>query len=150
MEIKDLRALYRFMKNTDIEELELEDEKGRVRIKRRPAAIQLEPQQRPVGVEKAPSEVIPPERVPTEEKTNIKVITSPMVGTFYRAPAPDADPFVDVGATVRPGQVVCIIEAMKIMNEVESEHTGKVVSVLVENGQPVEYGEPLFEVEISS
>ncbi len=150
MEIKDLRALYRFMKNTDIEELELEDEKGKVRIKRRPTAIQLEPQQRPVAVERVPSEAPPPERVSTGERANIKVITSPMVGTFYRAPAPDADPFVDVGASVSPGQVVCIIEAMKIMNEVESEYTGKVVSVLVENGQPVEYGEPLFEVEVSS
>ncbi|HHD10897.1 MAG TPA: acetyl-CoA carboxylase biotin carboxyl carrier protein [Deltaproteobacteria bacterium] len=149
MEIKDIRSLYRFMKNTDIEELELEDQRGRIRIKRWSAGVKPEEAQRPATPEPLP-EAAPPEKAAPEKKANIKVITSPMVGTFYRAPAPDADPFVDVGSTVRAGQVVCIIEAMKIMNEVESEYTGKVVSVLVENGQPVEYGEPLFEIEVSS
>ncbi len=149
MEIKDIRSLYRFMKNTDIEELELEDQRGRIRIKRWSAGVKPEEAQRQATPEPLP-EAAPAEKAAPEKKANIKVITSPMVGTFYRAPAPDADPFVDVGSTVRAGQVVCIIEAMKIMNEVESEYTGKVVSVLVENGQPVEYGEPLFEIEVSS
>ncbi|MEK7772880.1 MAG: acetyl-CoA carboxylase biotin carboxyl carrier protein, partial [Deltaproteobacteria bacterium] len=80
---------------------------------------------------------------------NIKVLTSPMVGTFYRSPSPEAPPFVEVGSVVKSAQTLCIIEAMKLMNEVESEAGGKVVAILVENGQPVEYGEPLFHVEVS-
>jgi acetyl-CoA carboxylase biotin carboxyl carrier protein len=74
-------------------------------------------------------------------------ITSPIVGTLYRAPAPGAAPFVEVGTKVKKGQVICIIEAMKLMNEIESEVDGEVVRILVENGNPVEYGEPLFLIE---
>lgn len=74
-------------------------------------------------------------------------IKSPMVGTFFLSPAPDADPYVKVGSTVKKGQVLCIIEAMKLMNEIESEHDGKIVEILVENAQPVEYNQPLFRIE---
>lgn len=80
---------------------------------------------------------------------NLTVITSPIVGTFYRAPAPDADPFVAEGDKVSRGQVLCIIEAMKIMNEIESEHAGTVVEIHVENAAPVEYGQPLFSLRPS-
>ncbi|MGH7570437.1 MAG: acetyl-CoA carboxylase biotin carboxyl carrier protein [Gemmatimonadota bacterium] len=76
-----------------------------------------------------------------------QAVASPMVGTFYRAPAPEAPPFVEVGDTVRPGQTLCILEAMKLMNELESEVSGVVRRILVENGQPVEYGQALFEIE---
>jgi acetyl-CoA carboxylase biotin carboxyl carrier protein len=75
------------------------------------------------------------------------VVTSPMVGTFYRAPAPDADPYIEVGDPVTVGQTVCIVEAMKLMNEIESEVKGRVVKILVENAQPVEYGQKLFLIE---
>jgi len=75
------------------------------------------------------------------------LITSPFVGTFYRAPAPEAPPFVDVGQSVRKGQVVCIVEAMKLMNEIESELDGKVIEILVKNAEHVEYGQPLFRIE---
>ncbi len=78
---------------------------------------------------------------------NVSYITSPFVGTFYRSPGPDAAPFVDAGTHVKKGQVLCIVEAMKLMNEIESEIDGSVVQVLVENGQPVEYGEPLFKIK---
>ena len=78
---------------------------------------------------------------------NVSYITSPFVGTFYRSPGPDAAPFVDVGTHVKKGQVLCIVEAMKLMNEIESEIQGTVVQVLVESGQPVEYGEPLFKIK---
>lgn len=77
---------------------------------------------------------------------NLIIVKSPMVGTFYRAPAPDAEPFVAVGSAVKKGQVLCIIEAMKILNEIESEYTGAVVKIHVENGAPVEYGQPLFSL----
>ena len=82
-----------------------------------------------------------------EKKVNLVEIKSPMVGTFYRAPAPDARPYVDVGEDIRHGQVVCIIEAMKLMNEIEAELAGKVVEILIENGKPVQFGQPLFLVE---
>jgi acetyl-CoA carboxylase biotin carboxyl carrier protein len=78
---------------------------------------------------------------------NLLTITSPMVGTFYRAPAPDADPYIEVGDPVSVGQTVCIVEAMKLMNEIESEVKGRIVKILVENAQPVEYGQKLFLVE---
>jgi acetyl-CoA carboxylase biotin carboxyl carrier protein len=75
------------------------------------------------------------------------IITSPFVGTFYRAPSPEAPPFADVGQNVRKGQVVCIVEAMKLMNEIESEFDGKVLDILVKNAEHVEYGQPLFRIE---
>ncbi|HWP35744.1 MAG TPA: acetyl-CoA carboxylase biotin carboxyl carrier protein, partial [Thermodesulfobacteriota bacterium] len=76
-----------------------------------------------------------------------RTVTSPIVGTFYRAASPDAPPYVEVGSVVKKGQVLCIIEAMKLMNEIEAEFDGRVVAILVENGQPVEFGEPLFHIE---
>jgi len=80
---------------------------------------------------------------------NVVEVVAPMVGTFYRAPAPDAEPYVKLGETVEPGQVLFIIEAMKMMNEIESECRGKVVEILVENGAPVEYGQPLMRVQLT-
>jgi acetyl-CoA carboxylase biotin carboxyl carrier protein len=82
-----------------------------------------------------------------EKKVNLVEIKSPMVGTFYASPAPDARPYVDVGQEIKPEQVVCIIEAMKLMNEIEAEVKGKIVEILVENAKPVQYGQPLFLVE---
>ncbi len=84
-----------------------------------------------------------------EEEGKFYYITAPLVGTFYRAPAPDADPYVEVGTHVKPGQVVCIIEAMKIMNEIESDVEGTVKEILVKNGEPVEYGQKLFKIELT-
>ncbi|MFN3870760.1 MAG: acetyl-CoA carboxylase biotin carboxyl carrier protein [Aquificaceae bacterium] len=90
-------------------------------------------------------EIMPPsEEVPQE---NLHVIKSPLVGTFYRSPSPGAPPFVEVGDMVSPGQVLCIIEALKVMNEIESDVRGKVVKILVENGETVEYGQPLFIID---
>jgi acetyl-CoA carboxylase biotin carboxyl carrier protein len=79
---------------------------------------------------------------------NVAYVTSPFVGTFYRAPSPDMSPFVDVGTRIKKGQVICIVEAMKLMNEIESEIEGSIVQILVENGQAVEYGEPLFKIKV--
>ncbi|HZX36077.1 MAG TPA: acetyl-CoA carboxylase biotin carboxyl carrier protein [Thermodesulfobacteriota bacterium] len=139
MDIKDLKSIYKFLKTTDIVELELEDSRGKVKIKRAGADALIA---------RPPVLAATPEAPAKEEKnTNIKTITSPMVGTFYRSPSPEAQPFVEIGSMVKFGQAVCIIEAMKIMNEVESEVAGKIISILVEDGQPVEYGEPLFHVE---
>lgn len=142
MDLKEIKAIYKFASETDIVELEVEGEKGKLRFKR--GVVGEEPAERA-----APQPPAPAAAAPEAPSANIKEVTSPMVGTFYRAPSPDSDPFVEVGSTVKKGQTTCIIEAMKLMNEVESEFSGKVVAILVENGQPVEYGEPLMRVEVA-
>jgi oxaloacetate decarboxylase alpha subunit len=149
MDIKDIKNIYKFLRETDIVELELEGPEGKVRIKRGNAyavreALPFEGQ----SPMEAPREVKKEEPAPAKAD-NIKVITSPMVGTFYRSPSPEAPAFIEVGSVVKAAQTLCIIEAMKLLNEVESEFGGKIVSILVENGQPVEYGEPLFHIEVS-
>ncbi|MBI5903319.1 MAG: acetyl-CoA carboxylase biotin carboxyl carrier protein [Deltaproteobacteria bacterium] len=152
MDIKDIKAIYKFLRETDIIELEIEGEKGKVRLKRGGVLYREAPGdvvER--GAVPAPSSLreAKKEEAPTALASNIKVMTSPMVGTFYRSPSPEAQPFIEVGSVVKSSQTLCIIEAMKLMNEVESEVGGKVVAILVENGQPVEYGEPLFHIEVS-
>ncbi len=145
MDIKDIKALYRLIKDTDIVEVEVDGKDGRVRLRRTEATGR-----KAAAVVPAPEEIV--EHVPAPKKPvneNIKTVTSPMVGTFYRSPSPEAAAFVEVGSIVKQGAPLCIIEAMKLMNEVESEIGGKVVSILVDNGQPVEYGEPLFQIEVS-
>ncbi len=144
MDLKDIKDLYKFLKDTDLTECEVEDSKGRIKLVRGGAVSQVAIQTAPVATSE-PS----PAKAEKKENENIKTVTSPMVGTFYRAPSPDAPQFVEMGAIVKKGQMVCIIEAMKLMNEVESDFSGKIVAIHVENGQPVEYGEPLFSVESS-
>ncbi|HXX80368.1 MAG TPA: acetyl-CoA carboxylase biotin carboxyl carrier protein [Thermodesulfovibrionales bacterium] len=141
MELDDLKELISFLKDTDITELQVEKDGTKVKIRRQIMLSSLEMHSKPslTTIEKT-SEA-------EEDIQRLITITCPIVGTFYRAPSPDAPPFVDAGAKVRKGQVICIIEAMKLMNEIESEVDGVIVRALVENGQPVEYGEPLFLVE---
>lgn len=152
MDFKEIEHIVKFISGTDIVEFELERPNGKLKIKRgmvRPDIVEIKP------VVAAPSVVTASEQKLEEQKAEkeaaknekLKQITSPMVGTFYRAPSPDIKPFMEIGGTVKKGQIVCIIEAMKLMNEIESEFNGKIVSILIENGQPVEYGEPLFVIE---
>ncbi len=150
MNIKDIKSLYRFIKGTDIVELEIEGPDGKFRLKRaEQGGGVLAPSPAPVVMQAAPA-LEAPGGVSEAGKMpdNVKLVTSPMVGTFYSAPSPEVDPFVEIGATISAGQPLCIIEAMKLMNEVESELSGKVIEILVDNGQPVEYGEPLFMVDV--
>lgn len=145
MDLKEIRGILRLLKGTDIVEFEFESEGKRIRIRRGEALPLVEKVK-----EKPPKEIGKEEAVEKEgEKKgkNLVTVTSPMVGTFYRSPSPEAPPFVEEGSMVKKGQPLCIIEAMKIMNEIEAEVDGKVVSILVENGQPVEYGEPLILIE---
>ncbi len=150
MDIKDIKAIYKFLTDTDIVEFELESKSGKVRLKRAGAGFSTQemPAYRPMPAIVAPAEAAAPAAVKAHPE-NVKIITSPMVGTFYRSPSPEAAPFVELGSIVKNSQAMCIIEAMKLLNEVESEFNGKVISILVENGQPVEYGEPLFHIEVS-
>ena len=141
MEFEDLKEIIELLRETDITELQLEKDGTKVKIKRERILSPVEvPVQKFGGLyEKVTSE--------TEEESRLITVTSPIVGTFYRAPSPESPPFVEIGSRIKKGQVLCIIEAMKLMNEIESEFEGVIIKILVENGQPVEYGEPLFLVE---
>jgi acetyl-CoA carboxylase biotin carboxyl carrier protein len=146
MDLRKLKKLIDLVEESGISELELTEGEEKVRISRN-----LAPSHAPVAQYIAAPQVAAPTAsattatpVAAEEKVDGQIITSPMVGTFYRASSPDAKAFVDVGSTVSNGETVCIIEAMKLLNEIESEFKGVVKKIFVENGQPVEYGEPLF------
>ena len=152
-----LKRLIRMVEESDIEELEIDRPFGRIRITKRRAeekasfSVSREPAAAsPAQAVAAPVPVEPVVSVPTENsKPAALSIVAPMVGTFYTAPAPGAKPYVSVGDIVKVGQVVCIVEAMKLMNEVQSEVTGKIVKACVESGQAVEYGQELFHVHPS-
>ncbi|HTP65753.1 MAG TPA: acetyl-CoA carboxylase biotin carboxyl carrier protein [Geobacteraceae bacterium] len=156
MDIKEIKSLIKMIMETDISEFELESTDEKIRIKRGEPhevvhyqAAQISPNPTAQHVQPAPApvqEMAPaPAAAPPEEEG--KSITSPIVGTFYRAPAPDAPPYAEVGQVVEKGQVLCIIEAMKLMNEIESEFRGRVIRICKENAQPVEFGDVLFVVE---
>jgi acetyl-CoA carboxylase biotin carboxyl carrier protein len=146
MEFEDLKEIIELLKETDITELQVEKDGTKVKIKREKYMQSIEiPAQRPSVI---PSqETIVKEIVADEAEQRLITITSPIVGTFYRSPSPEAASFIEIGQKVKKGQVLCIIEAMKLMNEIECEADGIVVKALVDNGQTVEYGEPLFLVD---
>ncbi|MDA8233778.1 MAG: sodium-extruding oxaloacetate decarboxylase subunit alpha [Clostridia bacterium] len=148
--LKEIKELIKMLDETDISELNLESEGVKVSIRKGVVAAAAAPA--PVApaatqVSAPKAEAAPVQAAPAARADNVVEITAPMVGTFYRAPSPDATPFAQVGDTVSKGQAVCIIEAMKLMNEIEAEVGGRIIEVLVENGQPVEYGQALFLVE---
>ncbi|NPA12631.1 MAG: acetyl-CoA carboxylase biotin carboxyl carrier protein [Aquificae bacterium] len=136
------------IKGTKIEEVEFETKEGKVKIKQYvgPQKEIVAPAVPSQPVVEIKNETVAPQQN-TEESNKYHVIKSPLVGTFYRAPSPGAPPFVEEGDTVSKGQVLCIIEALKVMNEIESDVNGRIVKILVENGQPVEYGQELFYIE---
>jgi acetyl-CoA carboxylase biotin carboxyl carrier protein len=154
METREIKALLVLMQEYELVELEIDDKKkGKVRLVRAIGARDAAAPPAAARPHATPRHV----RAPAKERgkaaapeldENQRLITSPMVGTFYRASSPDAAPFVEEGDSVRKGQTLCIIEAMKMMNEIEAEVAGRVVKVLCENAQPVEYGQPLVIVEI--
>lgn len=155
MDIKDLKTLIKMVTETDITEFELETNGDKVRIQRgRPVEAMgyAIPQQvvvpqsaaQPVP---APVPTVSVAAAPPVDSEKAQTVTSPIVGTMYRSPAPDAPPFVEIGQTVEKGQILCIVEAMKLMNEIEAEYRCKIIKVCKENAQPVEYGEALFLVE---
>ena len=143
LDLEQLRELIRLLDEANLTEIEVEHDDDRIRVRRDPAAI----------VATVPQSVAPTAEgaaaaaaaVAADE--NGVYVTSPFVGTFYRSPSPDNDPFVEVGDEIVVGQVLCIVEAMKLMNEIEAETAGTVIEVLVENGKPVEYGDKLFRIE---
>ena len=148
MRREELEGLIKLVEESNISELEICEGKKKVRITKNQLASGsgVASVAQPAAAAATPSAEAGAD---SGERlaSNLKEITSPMVGTFYRAPAPDADPFIDVGQHVAVGQTVCIVEAMKLMNEIGAEFNGTVREVLVKNGQPVEFGQALFLVE---
>ena len=163
MDLKDIKVIVDLMKKNAVSEFEMEEGDFKIKLKREsgkprkgetvvvqeaapmilPAAAAA-PAAVPVAAAPAPATPAPATPAPAEEGPEVK---SPMIGTFYRKPSPDADSFVEVGSVVEPETVVCIIEAMKVMNEIKAEVKGTIAEVLLEDGKPVEYGQALFRIE---
>ena len=142
MDLRKLKKLIDLVQESGIAELEITEGEEKVRIvKGGGVSVSSVAGAPPSAVETRPAAAGAAEPPPGQEGP---VVKAPMVGTFYRSPSPDAKPFVEVGQTVKEGETICIIEAMKLMNEIEADASGVVKAILVENGQPVEYGQPLF------
>lgn len=166
MKIGEIRELIRLLDETSLSEVKIETDDMKLLLKKGGAEVAATPAPAQVAqpVSSAPAVAAPavsaavPEQPaqapvqpaqPAEDESGIHVITAPMVGTFYRAPTPDADPYIAKGDKVNNKTVVCIVEAMKLMNEIEAEVEGEVVDIMVENGQLVEYGQPMFKIKLS-
>ncbi len=149
LSLKEIRELVDLVAERGLSGLEIERSGFRLRIEgRRPVVAAAEPVAAPVARAAAP--VAPAAEPAAEEDRNVHVITSPIVGTFYRSASPEAEAFAEVGARVARGKILCIIESMKLMNEIESDVEGEVVAVYPRNGQPVEYGEKLFAIRLAA
>jgi acetyl-CoA carboxylase biotin carboxyl carrier protein len=158
MEFDEINRILDMVREHELSEFELEREGFKIRIKKGTqvtapapypqAAVQQAAPPAPVFARPAsPLEAVPSAPQPPSDEVDFAIVKSPIVGTFFRAAEPGAPPFVDVGTTVKKGEVLCIIEAMKLMNEIDSEYDGEIVKVYVENGQPVQYGERLFAIK---
>ncbi len=157
MELDEIKKIVQLMDENNLVEFEMEREGFKISLKKaqsnqgtapfvtqQPAQFAQMPQNNPAPVQEA----APSQKAPGEEiGENVEIIASPMVGTFYAAPSPESAPYVTVGQEIDADEVVCILEAMKVMNEIKAEVSGKIVEVLVENGEPVEFGQPLFKVQ---
>jgi acetyl-CoA carboxylase biotin carboxyl carrier protein len=152
MDIRKVKKLIELLDETGVAEIEIKEGEESVRISRHPsgATYAMMPQHMSYGPPPAPAATpaaaAAPAAAPAPASAD-QTVTAPMVGTFYSAPAPGAKPFVEIGTEVKPGDVLCIIEAMKMMNQIECDKAGRIVSVLAKNGDPVEFGQPLFVIE---
>ncbi|NCG08014.1 MAG: acetyl-CoA carboxylase biotin carboxyl carrier protein [Verrucomicrobia bacterium] len=148
MDLKIIKQVIDLMKRSELSEFELEEEGFKLRLSRKNGEtatqiLQAAPAAAPAP---APAAAAPENAAPAEE-VGVSLVKSPMVGTFYRSPSPDSPAFVDVGAKISDDSVVCIIEAMKVMNEIQAETKGTIIEILVENGDSIEFGQPLFKVK---
>jgi len=158
MDLDLIKKLVKIVDTSSVTDLEIEENGLKIKIAKKIRSSQVitqahipvasaQPVLQPAagGAEETAKQKAEVERI----ASNLHEIKSPIVGTFYRAPAPDADSYIQIGSAVAPGSVLCIVEAMKLMNEIESDVAGKVVKILVENGKPVEYNQPLFLIELA-
>ena len=153
MDLKDIKAIIDLMRKNSVSEFELEKQDFKIRLKRgsNGGGVVISPEDAPtmtyVQTAAVPAGVVSPQvAAPPSNELEIK---SPMIGTFYRSPSPESAPYIEVGAEVNPETVVCIIEAMKVMNEIKAEAKGVITQVMVENAKPVEFGQPLFKLRPS-
>lgn len=153
MKIKEIQEIINFIKKSDLDDVSIETENIKIRVKKNNGNFTTIEQPKIVKTEIQP-QTSPVENKVSEEKkektsNNNIIIKSPMIGTFYRSPNPESDPFVNEGDSIKVGQTICIVEAMKLFNDIESEVSGKIVKILVDDNSPVEYDQPLFEVDPS-
>jgi len=150
VDIRKVKKLIELLEESGISEIEISEGEESVRISRYPkpgAVITAAPSMPAAPAPAAAAPAAAPAAEPAAAPVRGQQVTAPMVGTFYSGPAPGSKPFVEIGTEVKPGDTLCVIEAMKMMNQIESEFAGRVVSVLAENGSPVEFGQPLFVIE---
>lgn len=155
MDIRKIKKLIELLEESGIAEIEIKEGEEAVRISRMPTGNALVhampqfalPQMSAALPLEAPAAAAPAAEAAAKARSNEHVVTAPMVGTFYAGPTPGAKSFVEIGDEVKVGQVLCIIEAMKMMNQIEADHAGRITSIMARNGDPVEYGQPLFVIE---
>ena len=152
MKIKEIQDIINFIKKTDLDDVSIETENYKIRVKKNNTSITKIKDKKEKAI-KLESPIKETKHIEDDGKKNIEsgniIIKSPMIGTFYRSPNPESDSFVNEGDTIKPGSTICIIEAMKLFNEIESEVSGKIVKILVDDANPVEFDEPLFIVDPS-
>jgi acetyl-CoA carboxylase biotin carboxyl carrier protein len=148
MDIRKVKKLIELLEESGISELEISEGEESVRISRHPRTTMQAPMAMGTPMlQAAPLAAAPASAAPVKPRPDDHTVTSPMVGTYYASASPGAKPFVDIGSEVKVGQILCIIEAMKMMNQIESDKAGRVTSILAKNGDPVEFGQPLFSIE---
>ena len=151
MKIKEIQEIINFIKKSDLDDVSIETESIKIRVKKNNGNYTSveKPKEVKAAIQQIPIES-PEKEVKKEETTNNNtIIKSPMIGTFYRSPNPESDPFVSEGDSIKVGQTICIVEAMKLFNDIESEVSGKIVKILVDDNSPVEFDQPLFEIDPS-
>lgn len=156
MNSKEIQDIINFIKKTDLDDVSIETENYKIRVKKNSGSIS----EKVIHKSESPLKIDSKEQVIQKEEVELKtevekpssknlIIKSPMIGTFYQSPNPESNPFVSVGDNIKPGQTICIIEAMKLFNEIESEVSGKVVKILANDSSPVEFDQPLYEIDPS-
>ena len=147
MNIKEIQDIINFIKKTDLDDVSIETENYKIRVKKNNAEVTelKEKKKIPVKIDNDETKLIEE----SEIKTNHITIKSPMIGTLYRSPNPESEPYINEGDTINAGQTICIIEAMKLFNEIESEFSGKIIKILVDDTSPVEFDQPLFIIDPS-
>jgi len=152
MKVKEIQDIINFIKKTDLDDVSIETENYKIRVKKNNATVSEIKKSKSIStqisepVQTEVKKIIKPE---DKEQSKNVIVKSPMIGTFYRSPNPESDPFISEGDSIKIGQKVCIIEAMKLFNDIESEISGKIVKILVDDNSPVEFDQPLFEVDPS-
>lgn len=154
MDLNLIKKLIKILEASEVTDLEIEENGTRVKLAKKVRVMQAvsfaqSPMAAPVNQQTSVSVSKTEDKRAVDEHVGLHEIKSPIVGTFYRAPAPDADAYIQVGDSINVGSVLCIVEAMKLMNEIESDVSGRVIKILVENGKPVEYNQPLFLIQTS-